>query len=762
MTASTEQVEPVPEAASLEASGDDAVCLYTKPQLLRLLRARDDMLAAKAKEVGIVGHHNETLRERLDAAEAELGEMQNLIEAKDKALLAQKREAERGSRAVKRLQLELEQHAGRETAIEVTATQSTRLLKLLEQEELKREALLREKDAAQSETRELRARLRTVDARAAEQSMELQSRLSAALTESANLRQHYAGVEQRLVAQAAAIAVAERAAAEQSSQAQEELLRHKAQQYTTLQRLQQAEDALSKQQDSSEGRADMLTGLTQQTAALELLLAQTRTALQEAQAAARETELRAQEDSSLAAARCESDRTAKEALQERVRSAGKTIAALVDKHEQLEAVAAQRLRDIAGLEARLLEAAQRIVRLERATAQLQSGISIEKTQRRLHRALDQFNKQMGPASGDVASDVSQMAVAGSLNSVSASSGISCVCRCADAVAQSGGLASTAWPALQHLTWSKRKIMMRCVAAAAAVSSEGSSVCLPSTSSLDNNCGTTVDNLDDYSDDADAGSAVQSSDIAAPQQQQHVSLDSCGISDLDIACMVAALLQGPERHSLCNLATLDLRGNLITDAAVEHFCSLVAAPNCRLQRLDLRYNSISLEGVRALACALEACAHQRCIKSVCVHKEGRIDAIGLKPDSSSSSTSSSNTADAFMGVIIIDARDNVVSSSSTAVSAGSISTASTVSPTKRRSSHGTAAKYNSGGSRTGTTASSSVNSVSKQSAASQQQRAIRDAVVSGAYSGGHATFSISSSSSSTSQGQRPPMQLPVLQ
>jgi Leucine Rich repeat len=749
MAASIGQVAPVPEPASPQASGDDAVCLYTKPQLLRLLRARDDMLAAKAKEVGIVGHHNGTLRERLDAAEAELGEMQTMIEAKDKALLAQKREAERGTRAVKRLQLELEQHAGRETAIEVTATQSTRLLKLLEQEELKREALLREKDAAQSETRELRARLRTVDARAAEQSSELQSRLSAALTESATLRQHYAGVEQRLVAQAAAIAAAEYTAAEQSSQAQEELLRHKAQQYTTLQQLQHAEDALAKQQDSSEGRADMLTGLTQQSAALELLLAQTRTALQEAQAAARESELRAQEDSSLAVARCESDRTAKETLQERVRSASKTIAALVDKHEQLEAVAEQRLQDTVGLEARLQAASQRIVRLEKAVTQLQSGASIEKTQRRLHRALDEFNKQAG---GDVANDVSVMATAGSLNSGSSGSGNnSCVCRCADAVAHSGGLASTAWPALQHQTWSKRKIMMRCVtAAAAAVASESSSACLPSTSSLDNSATLNNDN------------AVHCSDTAAQQQQyQHVLLDSCGISDLDIACMVAALLQGPERHSLCSLGTLDLRGNLITDAAIEHLCSLIAAPNCRLQRLDLRYNSISLEGVRALARALEACAHQRCIKSVCVHKEGRIDAIGLKPDSSSSSSSSSSiAAEAFMSVIVIDARDNVVSSSATAVSTGSISTASTVSLTKRRSSQSTA-KYNSS---VKTAAASSVNSVSKQSVANQQQRAIRDAVVSGAYSGGYASFSIgsSNSNSSSSQAQRLPTQLPVLQ
>jgi Leucine Rich repeat len=761
MTASIGQVTPVPEPASPEAS-DDAVCLYRKPQLLRLLRARDDMLAAKAKEVGIVGHHNETLRERLDAAEAELGEMQTMIEAKDKALLAQKREAERGTRAVKRLQLELEQHAGRETAIEVTATQSTRLLKLLEQEELKREALLREKDAAQSETRELRARLRTVDARAAEQSSELQSRLSAALTESATLRQHYAGVEQRLVAQATAIAAAEHAAAEQSSQAQEELLRHKAQQYTTLQQLQHAEDALAKQQDSSEGRADMLTGLTQQSAALELLLAQTRTALQEAQAAARESELRAQEDSSLAVARCESDRTAKEALQERVRSASKAIAALVDKHEQLETVAEQRLQDTVGLEARLQAAAQRIVRLERAVTQLQSGVSIEKTQRRLHRALEEFTKQAG---GDVASDVtSLMATSGSLTSVSSGSG-SCVCRCADAVAHSGGLASTAWPALQHQTWSKRKIMMRCVTAvaSAAVGSEHSSVCLPSTSSLDNSAA--LDGGDDDCNDDYAADTVDCSDTTEQQQQQHVSLDSCGISDLDIACMVAALLQGPERHSLCYLGTLDLRGNLITDAAVEHLCALIAAPNCRLQRLDLRYNSISLEGVRALARALEACAHQRCIKSVCVHKEGRIDAIGLKPDSSSSSNSisSSTAADAFMSVIVIDARDNVVSSSATAVSTGSISTASMVSPTKRRSSQSTA-KYNSS-IKTGATASRSVNSVSKQSVANQQQRAIRDAVVSGAYSGGYASYSIASSNSSGSSNQaqqRSSTQLPVLQ
>jgi Leucine Rich repeat len=762
MTASIE-VTPVPEPASVEVSGDDAVCLYTKPQLLRLLRARDDMLAAKAKEVGIVGHHNETLRERLDAAEAELGEMQTMIEAKDKALLAQKREAERGTRAVKRLQLELEQHAGRETAIEVTATQSTRLLKLLEQEELKREALLCEKDAAQSETRELRARLRTVDARAAEQSSELQSRLSAALTESATLRQHYAGVEQRLVAQAAAIAAAEHVAAEQSSQAQEELLRHKAQQYTTLQQLQQAEDALAKQQDSSEGRADMLTGLTQQSAALELLLAQTRTALQEAQAAARESEIRAQEDRSLAAARCESDRTAKKALQERVRSASKTIAALVDKHEQLEAVAEQRLQDTVGLEARLQAAAQRIVRLERAVTQLQSGASIEKTQKRLHRALDQFNKQAG---GDVATDVTSVtATAGSLNSVSSGSGSGrCVCRCADAVAHSGGLASTAWPALQHQTWSKRKIMMRCVTAAAAVASDNSSVCLPSTSSLDNSA--TVDSVDDdCNDEYDEDNAVDCSDIAAQQQQQqHVSLDSCGISDLDIACMVAALLQGPERHSLCYLGTLDLRGNLITDAAIEHLCSLIAAPNCRLQRLDLRYNSISLEGVRALARALEASTHQRCIKSVCVHKEGRIDAIGLKPDSSSGSTKSSNAADAFMSVIVIDARDNVASSSATALSASSISTASTVSPTKRCSSNSTVKYSNSGSIKTGATASSCVNSVSKQSVAGQQQRAIRDAVVSGAYSGGYASFSIASSNSysSSNQAQRSSTQLPVLQ
>ncbi|CAM9860951.1 unnamed protein product, partial [Choristocarpus tenellus] len=134
-------------------------------------------------QILLLSKQNLSLRSGIDSVEAELTQLHGAIESKDVCIQRQKREVDRLKRDIKRLQVDIEESKGRKHAMEVAATQNTRLLKLLEQEEYKREEVLLERDAALAELGELKARLKVSDEKFAKQEAGMQVNLFKALGE---------------------------------------------------------------------------------------------------------------------------------------------------------------------------------------------------------------------------------------------------------------------------------------------------------------------------------------------------------------------------------------------------------------------------------------------------------------------------------------------------------------------------------------------------------------------------------------------------
>ncbi|CAM9140456.1 unnamed protein product, partial [Laminaria digitata] len=170
----------------------------TKEETTHLIKLRDDMIAAKHEEVVILSQQNQGLRDGIDAVETEMALLHDVIKTKDNAVTKLKRETDRLRRDIKRLHVEGEEHKGQEKAMVAAATQNTRLLKLLEQEELKREDVISERDTALAEVKELKHRVRTSDERHAERTAGLEVKLLKALAENMALNKKYSGTGDKI------------------------------------------------------------------------------------------------------------------------------------------------------------------------------------------------------------------------------------------------------------------------------------------------------------------------------------------------------------------------------------------------------------------------------------------------------------------------------------------------------------------------------------------------------------------------------------
>ena len=76
------------------------------------------------------------------------------------------------------------------------------------------------------------------------------------------------------------------------------------------------------------------------------------------------------------------------------------------------------------------------------------------------------------------------------------------------------------------------------------------------------------------------------------------LQSCSIADNDIGPVGAQAMAEQLRHADCILEQLNLNGNKLRDGGVFHLVEALRA-NTSLKSLDLRYNNVSIRGLRAI-------------------------------------------------------------------------------------------------------------------------------------------------------------------
>lgn len=641
---------------------------------MRLIRARDEMLVAKSKEVGLVSEQNARLRSQLDGVEAEMTQLQNLVASRDEGLQTQRREIAKLTRANRRLQEEIDEKAGREKAVEVTAAQAARLLKLLEQEELKRDLMLREKDAAQDDLRDMRERYRTMDARNVEREAELQLRLGESLKDAASLRERYSGVEDTLQAQATEIVQLKTALMEAKQLATDEIARQKGELYAQSVRVQGLEDLCHQLRDAGEGKEESLGLLLRQNAAAEVKLKLVTAQAEEAAAVVKEVLRKREEDIALAAAHSQVEKAARDELIERARQAGRAAVIAEERCRDAENLAAARADEVILMETKLQELVQKIESLTKQNDQLSAKVATASIHLKLQKALDTFTQQAG-------GDLSVGGTTGSNNTV----------RGGDVAAQVGGVATTAWAALQHQTWSKSQVLARYLDTYTAFvpsTSTNANTSIPpvhtdTTSAIppgetdtpapletvnSNNQSGIVQEKSTITfaeDSITTGIHTTSSTISTNYVHKHIastmSLHDCGLSDADLERIIMSLLRKGGGGSCISI--LDLSSNLFTDASAYALGALLEHPACNLCRLDLRFNQMSMEGLRHLAIALEKAKHRN-ITHVYVHSEGRIDALGGGLPAPVEVEKSVNSIDTnvskstpLVSICVVDARDN---------------------------------------------------------------------------------------------------------
>ncbi|CAN0159693.1 unnamed protein product, partial [Phaeothamnion confervicola] len=251
---------PVPAAAA------SAVMARAPPLSVA---ARDEALAAKDAALAVAARHHRRLATEVDLLESELEALRQLTAAKTEENRLQLRESERLRRETAQLREALQLKDASKRGVEVAAAQNMRLLKLLEQEESKREVLMRERNDARVEASLLAAQARGAVQRQAASEAQLEAKCQRVAGDAAAAAAARGIAETALAALRTAAAERSAAAAAASAALRDEVERRAAEQYLLLEKLQRAEDDRDRWQDAHERRSDDAAAAAGQCADLE-------------------------------------------------------------------------------------------------------------------------------------------------------------------------------------------------------------------------------------------------------------------------------------------------------------------------------------------------------------------------------------------------------------------------------------------------------------------------------------------------------------
>lgn len=322
-----ESMQPKMVDAALSARSIDET-----PQL----RARDELLVAKDRQIGILNRKIEELTGQLDVVEDELNHLQEDLVARDIAYNKKKTEAAEYLAEVKALTRSLQEQRGRDIAVDTAARQNQQLLQLLEAAEKATNDAGAAKEEAMQRMKDLQSKLLATVREAAghEAEKEVKARDARVLGRKvATMETRYATREQRLVKE---LSETREAAQTQLESMQEELRVRREKQYSLLDKLSKTEEALHTEQHRADDAESKIRVLQQRNLELEASILQAKKWRADDAAAAKERQEKLQADVDRQETELRELLAERETLTRQVSELGSTLSELTDAREKEE------------------------------------------------------------------------------------------------------------------------------------------------------------------------------------------------------------------------------------------------------------------------------------------------------------------------------------------------------------------------------------------------------------------------------------------
>ncbi|GMH91584.1 hypothetical protein TrST_g4257 [Triparma strigata] len=531
-----------------------------------LVDMRDSSISVGQEQVRMLTKQNEQLRRNLNEVEAEMITLQEALEARDGTIHTKDRELEEIQRECQQLMGEMQKAEGRESAMDLAAKQNTHLLRLLEQEEAKREMLSDDKEGLTGMLEVVRDALTKTTRESAEIEASLKERMKRTRQKAFEKSKEADEMKTKAMQVEASLRETERIAKFEIGNMKDELVKRREKVYELLDKLQKTEDDLNKTKDTSERQQELLDSSYERANELERRLQNARRELaeREGEVGKREDELKAKEAEF--EEKTEGLRRENTDLEKQLGTASQTILDLVARHKTN-----QKRKEEDDLKFEALQQEHELTRdqnvrlLESLNVKSKAYIQLEAdhadAQAEIQRMMAKDEET--PRVDDVVSvNVDKSANASSKN--------------------------------------PKKMLMKEAAARRQ---------------LFENFAVSVCHVNLVSDALGSKFLVEA--------RNALVLDNCNIDDVDMITLVS-VLKGSK-----TITELNLISNKITDAGATALAGYLSLANCKLSYIDLRNNFISMSGVRKLAEALQG-NKGRGLEHVYVHNDGRIDGIGLDP------------------------------------------------------------------------------------------------------------------------------------
>ncbi|GMH92939.1 hypothetical protein TL16_g12496 [Triparma laevis f. inornata] len=572
-----------------------------------LVDMRDSSISVGQEQVKMLTKQNDQLRRNLNEVEAEMITLQEALEARDGTIHHKDRELEEIQRECQQLMAEMQKAEGRESAMDLAAKQNTHLLRLLEQEEAKREVLSDDKEALTGQLEVVRDALTKTTRESTEIEATLKERMKRTRQKAFEKTKEADEMKTKAMQVEASLKETERIAKFEIGNMKDELVKRREKVYELLDKLQKTEDDYNKTKDSSERQQELLDSSYERANELERRLQNARLELaeREGEVAKREEELNTKETEF--EERTEGLRRENTDLEKQLGTASQTILDLVERHKSNQI---RKEEDDLKFEAlqqeHELTRDQNVRLLESLNVKSKAYIQLE-----ADHADAQAEIQKMMAAEEETPRVDDVVV-----SVSVDKGV-------------GGGKDAKNP---------KKLLAKEAAARRQ---------------LFENFAVSVCHVNLVSDALGSKFLVEA--------RNALVLDNCNIDDVDMITLVS-VLKGSK-----TILELNLISNKITDAGATALAGYLSLANCKLSYIDLRNNFISMSGVRKLAEALQG-NKGRGLEHVYVHNDGRIDGIGLDPrkvnnnseekkEGGGGDTTVDKLKNAMSSICVIDVREN---------------------------------------------------------------------------------------------------------
>ena len=574
------------------------------------LKLRDDALHAKTEEIWLVEEQRSRLSTQLDQVEEEVERMQETLMEKDVTLAKRKETVDRLEREMKQLSQQIKKAKGQERAMEVVSKQNASLLQLLQAQEQRTEEEVEIKRGLELQLAELKVRHRKHLENAAKHEAQMLKSQAEARRRSEELAALHARAEKEAAKMKADL---ERQVATQRSAVeamQDELRQRRSRQYEQLAKLQDIESELRREQDERERLGDEVEVLQSWKEEQEERLSEAREWRASADNEIADTKERARAQVEEAVQRVEHAEAEQVALQKQVKELCRTVLQLVDKHADAERGTAA-VRDAAqAKQVRIDELKEQVSRL--AAEATQQGRAREHASVQSEMVRKQFTLLRGKAQEQLQLVKEEQERADSQTGQLRA-------QCKRYQAKQADLQRSK----QHVMGQHARAFFKQQQLLQEQPSQSEAELARAEHLLDLSCC----GLDDGDIDVLSELLRQHFRQSAEQRaRQRAAGSEPSSSSANASATIATGAAPPNLLEVC------LAGNAIGDAGAAALAVLLSDPSCQLKALDLRQNTVSMNGVRVLAEALEQRSEaggdgSSSVEHVYVHQSGKIEALG---------------------------------------------------------------------------------------------------------------------------------------